>query len=269
MKLLSTLFFTLLTSTLFAQKKIELRSLKTEMGYEIVATNFEIFPVSIEFNFNLKNLAPVSNINLFVIPANAKNYKITTLNIVEEGKAYQFSYQYFSAIGDITLTKYDTNFVYELPFKTGNSFRLYQGYNGDFSHQNENALDFTMPIGTSVVAARAGLVIAVVDENDKSCSNKSCIQYNNYITILHNDGTYAKYVHIDNLGARVKVGDEVKIGDVIAMSGNIGFSSGPHLHFECCLPSIEGKHTIETFFKVNDGNKVEKLQEKEIYTKNY
>ena len=44
--------------------------------------------------------------------------------------------------------------VFDLPFENGQKFKISQGYNGAFSHQNENALDFDMPIGTKILAAR-------------------------------------------------------------------------------------------------------------------
>jgi murein DD-endopeptidase MepM/ murein hydrolase activator NlpD len=269
MKLLSILICIAFCTSNFAQKNINIFNQKIDSGFVILANNNEIFPVSIKVDFNLKNLISTSATNIFVLPANANNYILTNLKIEEESKAYQFSLKYQSHIGDVTITKYDTNFEYELPFKTGNSFKLHQGYNGNFSHQNENALDFTMPIGTQVVAARSGVVIAVEDNNNENCSNPSCMQYNNYITILHNDGTYAKYAHIDFNGARVKLRDTVKQGTTIALSGNTGFSSGPHLHFVCYLPSIENKTTLETYFKINDGTKTVLLQEGTTYFKNY
>ena len=54
----------------------------------------------------------------------------------------------------------------------------------------------------------------------------------NYVTIGHDDGSQAVYVHLQMNGALVELGDWVTTGEVIGLSGNTGFSTGPHLHFK-------------------------------------
>src|SRR6185436_17466929 len=49
--------------------------------------------------------------------------------------------------------------------------------------------------------------------------------------ICHADGRVTVYLHVRKDGVVVKVGDKVERGDLIAYSGNVGASSGPHLHF--------------------------------------
>jgi murein DD-endopeptidase MepM/ murein hydrolase activator NlpD len=256
--------------TSFSQVKVELSTENTEKGYAIFASNDEYCPVSVELKFKLTNLTLSTGEQLiFVIPSKTKKFLIANLEKIDADKRYTFSTKTKANYGDIALDKYDTAFVYDLPFSKGNNFIVYQGYNGSFSHKNENALDFTMPEGSNIVAARDGIVISVVQDNTEFCPNKSCIQYNNYINIYHNDGSFANYSHIKYNGSKVNIGDSVKQGDVIALSGNTGFTSGPHLHFVCYLPGLEQRKTFETYFKINDGNEVIKLQEKETYFKNY
>jgi hypothetical protein len=53
----------------------------------------------------------------------------------------------------------------------------------------------------------------------------------NYLVIQHDDGSRSNYYHLAQNGIKVQVGQSVKEGDVVALSGNTGFSSTPHLHF--------------------------------------
>jgi murein DD-endopeptidase MepM/ murein hydrolase activator NlpD len=87
-----------------------------------------------------------------------------------------------------------------------------------------------MPWGTPVLAARGGRVIDVVDGNIASGLRKVYYDKANKVDVLHADGTVATYAHLRH-GAVVEVGQEVATGDLIGLSGDTGFSGGPHMHF--------------------------------------
>ena len=120
---------------------------------------------------------------------------------------------------------------YRLPFPAGTTWLCSQGNWGVISHRNgdEYAYDFAMPIGNDICAARAGAVVGVVDQHD---GNGLRGTPGNIVTIQHEDRSYALYVHVRQGGSFVKVGDRVRRGQRIASSGNVGFSTAPHLHFE-------------------------------------
>ena len=113
--------------------------------------------------------------------------------------------------------------------------RIDQGFGGGFSHtdeQNRYALDFAADIGTTVVAARAGTVMQV--ESDFSKAGLKQEKYGgraNFVRILHDDGTMGLYAHLKLDGVLVRVGQHVQAGQQIGLSGNTGFTTGPHLHF--------------------------------------
>lgn len=144
-----------------------------------------------------------------------------------------------------------------------------QGYNGDFSHQNQNYLNFKMPILTEICAIRPGVVVKVVDYNFKHCGEKKCREFNNYILIYHSDGTFAVYAHINRKGSIVFRGDKVRKGDLIGFSGNVGWSTGPHSHLGIFLQKFNKRKTLKTKFYINNGNFAEYLIENNEYIKKY
>lgn len=84
-----------------------------------------------------------------------------------------------------------------------------------------NGLDFAMPVGTKILAAADGKVIAT--------GNNGRYAYGRWMAIDHGNGIVTMYGH---LSAYTKSrGDTVRSGDTIAKSGNTGNSTGPHLHF--------------------------------------
>ena len=60
---------------------------------------------------------------------------------------------------------------------------------------------------------------------------------------MHEDGTEAQYIHLTYNGALKNEGDNVNQGEIIALSGNTGKSSGPHLHFHVMQPLNECEDT--------------------------
>jgi hypothetical protein len=129
----------------------------------------------------------------------------------------------------------DTNVSYRAPFSVGLSFPVTQTYPDSVTHLTRDSMyaaDIAMPVGTDIVAARDGIVFDVSSTNFKGGPDAD--QYAdlaNLVRILHDDGTFAVYAHLNWNSIRVNPGDRVQAGQYIADSGNTGFSSGPHLHF--------------------------------------
>jgi len=239
-------------------------------GYELFVDNNEPYPISIELSFELTNLRSKDiNKTIYVIPAHTKRHLTNSLSIINKGKSYKYSYKTSFNKGNHHKTLYDEHHIYDLPFKKGEEYLLFQGYNGKQTHQNESSLDFTMPIGTPITAARGGIVANVIIHNNKTCFKRECQQFNNKITIYHDDGTFADYAHLKFKGSSLKKGDSVSQGEIIGYSGNVGYSNGPHLHFVVYRQEIKDMHTIKTQFKIGSGNTVVSLKEKEIYNKGY
>ena len=166
-------------------------------------------------------------------------------------------YRYFLewTVGDKD-ARHDDDHLYALPYETGRSYRVLQGYGSRFSHTGLEAyaVDFDMPEGTPVHAARAGVVARVEESNTIGCWRDGCGHYANYIVVLHNDGTTGEYYHLKHMGALVEVGDSVARGQKIGLSGNTGHSTMPHLHFAVYRATDWGNtQSIPVRFQSADG----------------
>jgi|AntDeeMinimDraft_4_1070355.scaffolds.fasta_scaffold04479_1 murein DD-endopeptidase MepM/ murein hydrolase activator NlpD len=234
------------------------------------ARNTNLVPVSIKMDFDLTNMKiTTKNKEFFIIPPLSKKYKITSLSPKRANSSYNFQYNFTTQIGKTRRSKPDKNFVYNLPYSSGSGFKIDQGYNGSFSHQDKKALDFGMSIGQEIRAARAGIVTKVIDKNKRHCPKRSCIKFNNKIVIYHDDGTFARYVHLKQNSAKVEVGQKVKADDLLASSGQTGFTDGPHLHFEVIIPMFKVENTLflPTHFKTKTSKNPLLLKEGKSYLK--
>ena len=94
------------------------------------------------------------------------------------------------------------------------------------------AVDFDMPIGSPVFSMSDGIVVDVFEKGHITCSSPSieCESHLNFIKILDPHDGMIEYLHLAENGALVEIGDSVVAGQRIAISGNTGFSTGPHLH---------------------------------------
>ncbi|MFC9294486.1 M23 family metallopeptidase [Streptomyces sp. NPDC057011] len=99
------------------------------------------------------------------------------------------------------------------------------GKGGSMWSHKHSGQDFAVPTGTPVHAAAAGVVVKAGPNGGGDGP-----AYGNAIVIKHANNTYSQYAHLSRI--QVKIGQKVSVEQQIALSGNTGNSSGPHLHFE-------------------------------------
>lgn len=89
--------------------------------------------------------------------------------------------------------------------------------------RQHKGVDWACPIGTAVKASSAGTVVSAGWVSG----------YGYCVTISHSDGRQTRYAHLSKI--LVSVGQSVSQGEKIALSGNTGRSTGPHVHFEIII----------------------------------
>lgn len=101
-------------------------------------------------------------------------------------------------------------------------------YDTTYGGHTNNAADYPVPTGTSVVAADGGTVTWVQHWDGYTYSGNQ--SYGNCIKITHPNGYTTLYAHLSQIN--VTPGQAVSRGQLIGLSGSTGNSTGPHLHLE-------------------------------------
>lgn len=153
-----------------------------------------------------------------------------------------------------TLEQALTSDLIPYPWKSGQTYVVTQGNGGswwngsscqsggDHTGLGQYSWDWALPSGTAVLASKAGKVkltqfLGTGDACYNGCGGTcpysggvDCTNRGNYVVIAHNDGTtQALYLHLSRVD--VSLNTNVAAGQQIGLSGNSGWSTGPHLHF--------------------------------------
>lgn len=110
-----------------------------------------------------------------------------------------------------------TQYFGNTAFSTANP----QVYNGN----GHNAIDISAPIGTPILAALGGTVLATGNTD----AVKGCYSFGKWVMLVHGNGLNTLYSHLSSID--VVKGQSVKTGRVLGLSGMTGYATGPHLHF--------------------------------------
>ena len=87
--------------------------------------------------------------------------------------------------------------------------------------KDHNGTDYAVPMNTVIQSTTAGTVIFAGFDKDG---------FGNYVKVRDNSGNTHIYAHLNEIS--VKTGDNVNALSALGFSGNTGFSTGPHLHYE-------------------------------------
>lgn len=233
-------FFNVATTSSFDSKskktkskqKVQIYAQDTGEYIAIFIQNFNPYTITLKVKDSIKNFDYDSSVRKeFPLKAGVKKeYMRLYKQKGEINFSYRFSYTWI--IGSVDAV-HDDSYLYRLPFAKGTAHKVTQGYNGVYTHKGHSqyAIDFGMKIGTKIYAARDGIVVKLKENSNKGGIGKEFSKYGNFITIEHDDATFATYYHLKKNGVVSRIGQRIQKGDIIAYSGNTGYSSGPHLHF--------------------------------------
>ena len=145
-----------------------------------------------------------------------------------------------------------------LPFLEDQGFLVTQISTGKLSSHsephNQYAVDFSVPLGTPVVATHDGVVAFTKTGSTLTGKTPNYRGLENLV-LLYDEitNTWTTYAHLD-VEINVKVGDRLKAGDLIGRTGASGMMGGPHLHFAVEMRGLEKAAAIP--FQFVDRNRV-------------
>ncbi len=212
---------------------VRLRLEKSNGAYEAWADNLMYGPVEVALRFK-RHDAVIAQPQLpaTVVVQARSSVLVSRIRMPDPLRGGDFELLMDALPGDPGAQAQD--YEYRMPFEYGR-IRIGQGPGGGFSHddeQNRDAIDFAVPEGTPILAAREGVVMQVESDYDQAGLDREAYGGKaNFIRILHADGSMALYAHLQPEGVQVRVGQYVRKGQRIGLSGNTGFSTAPHLHF--------------------------------------
>jgi len=96
---------------------------------------------------------------------------------------------------------------------------------GAYNGQGHNGVDFRASVATPVKSSLSGIVQA----SGNTDQFPGCYSYGKWILVRHGNGLSTLYAHLSHI--TVNEGQQVSTGETIGLSGNTGYSTGPHLHF--------------------------------------
>ncbi len=236
-----------------SEEMLELEEIELPNGdIDFYARNKGVIPITLMIDFeNISNMKPSVKMpfHIVLLPDEAAQF-LFKMKRLSKHKDANYGFLYGFSLGNALKANHDEEAVYLLPFQPGKKQLVGQGNNGRFSHRGINAIDFNMETGTKVCAARGGIVAAIKEDSKQGCKSSKCKNLGNFILIYQPDGSFAHYGHLQFDGAFVALGDTVQAGQVIGLSGNTGWSSGPHLHFEVYTKKNQQVATFPVKFRL-------------------
>ncbi|MBE2893906.1 murein DD-endopeptidase MepM [Spirabiliibacterium falconis] len=150
--------------------------------------------------------------------------KVDAIHVLHNGKSY-YAIQaangaYFNVNGE-TLGRGFARYPLTRQPRISSPFNPYRRHPITKRVSPHKGVDFSVPIGTPIIAPADGQVVKVAYQARGA---------GRYLVLQHGRNYKTVYMHLSR--TLVKPGQQIKRGQRIALSGNTGRSTGPHLHYE-------------------------------------
>jgi len=113
-----------------------------------------------------------------------------------------------------------------------------------------HSVHFECEQGTAIIAVGDGVILKAIDTRRLGAGHVDLLPLANVLKLQLDVGCYvACYLHFETGSALAKAGDRVKLGNRLASTGNVGFTTGPHLHFQLNTGPEEEDSTLMYGFR--------------------
>ncbi len=221
---------------------VRMKRITTPTCVSLVVENLRAYDVTVTLMIGPENAQVTRLVPEAATYGGYVQLEAARISVVDPSKPFRWRYTLHWAKGAMNVRHADET-RYRLPFQKGETYRVSQGYEGRWSHRGQDryAIDFAMPEGTTVCAAREGIVVDLKESSKTGGPDKKYRDEDNYVSITHADGTIGEYHHLQYEGVLVEIGARVTVGQSIGLSGNTGYSTLPHLHFGV-YSAVDGSH---------------------------
>ncbi|QFQ32492.1 peptidoglycan DD-metalloendopeptidase family protein [Buchnera aphidicola (Aphis fabae)] len=222
-----------------------------ESGLNLSDINTIIKAIEWQINFRKLNINSTFNLIFLKKQINSKKNKNILLGIKVNnlGKTYyaiRATNGNFYNINGINKSKMIMDFSFLKKYRISSHFNLHRLHPITHHISRHLGVDLAMPEGTLVLSTSNG-------EITKTAFSKT----SGFYIVLNNKNQYTtKYMHLKKI--LVTVGQKIKINQKIALSGNTGRTTGPHLHYEIWI----NKHAINPIYA--QASFIEPLTQKEL-----
>jgi murein DD-endopeptidase MepM/ murein hydrolase activator NlpD len=233
----------------------------SNVGESLVGVNTFYGPVQIAYRITQpRNLSPETRLrgNRVLPPRSETELAALLADDSRRAVDLQLAFQYIHGEPG---ARHAPRVPYRLPFAVASTYRVSQAFPDVITHgdaSSRHAIDFVMPVGTEVFAARGGTVLEVASDFYDSGQDPAVdLPRANIVRVLHEDGTLSLYAHLNWNSIRVRPGQAISRGEYIADSGNTGFTTGPHLHFVVQRNVGGAIESLPVVFERSDGRAAE------------